>query len=143
VTPLYQQKLALTSPTNGGSSVDIIRSRIKATELVSYCVHKLEILYCRVTVKFKFGQSIFVSCTQLSLDSCGSADVGHPLCREVGSVVYSFCWASLMQSFSDPSPEGLSCDYFCNHLQSLLVHSANCVNTYTMACRRVHTSTPL
>ena len=29
---LYQQKLALTSPTGGGRSVGIVRSRIKATE---------------------------------------------------------------------------------------------------------------
>jgi hypothetical protein len=33
-TPLYPQKLALTSPTSGGRSVGIVRSRTKATELV-------------------------------------------------------------------------------------------------------------
>jgi hypothetical protein len=32
---LYPQKLALTSPTSGGRSVGIVRSRAKATELVS------------------------------------------------------------------------------------------------------------
>ena len=32
VTPLYQQKLALTSPTGGGRSVGIVRVRTKATE---------------------------------------------------------------------------------------------------------------
>jgi hypothetical protein len=33
VTPLYPQKLALTSPTGGGGrSVGIVRSRTKATE---------------------------------------------------------------------------------------------------------------
>jgi len=32
VTPLYPQKLALTSPTGGGRSVGIVRVRIKATE---------------------------------------------------------------------------------------------------------------
>ena len=31
-TPLYPQKLALTSPTGGGRSVSIVRSRTKATE---------------------------------------------------------------------------------------------------------------
>jgi len=35
VTPLYPQKLALTSPTGGGRSVGIVRSRTKATEFVS------------------------------------------------------------------------------------------------------------
>jgi hypothetical protein len=32
VTPLYPQKLALTSPTGGGRSVGIVRSRAKAME---------------------------------------------------------------------------------------------------------------
>ena len=31
-TPLYPQKLALTSPTGGGRSVGIVRVRTKATE---------------------------------------------------------------------------------------------------------------
>jgi hypothetical protein len=33
--PLYPQKLALTSPTGGGRSVGVVRSRTKATELVN------------------------------------------------------------------------------------------------------------
>jgi hypothetical protein len=36
VTTFYQQKLALTSPTSGGCSVGIVRSRIKATVLVNF-----------------------------------------------------------------------------------------------------------
>ena len=43
VTPLYPQKLALTSPTGGGRSVGIIRSRTKATEFsfsFKYTIHK-------------------------------------------------------------------------------------------------------
>jgi len=35
VTPLYPQKLALTSPTGGGRSVGMVRSRTKATEFLS------------------------------------------------------------------------------------------------------------
>jgi hypothetical protein len=34
VTPLYLQKLVLTSPTTGGRSVGIVRLRTKATGLV-------------------------------------------------------------------------------------------------------------
>jgi hypothetical protein len=34
-TRLYPQKLALTSPTSGGRSVGIVRSRTKATDLVT------------------------------------------------------------------------------------------------------------
>jgi len=37
VTPLYPQKLALTSPTGGGRSVGIVRVRTKAT-CVCVCV---------------------------------------------------------------------------------------------------------
>ena len=37
MTPLYPQKLALTSPTGGGRSVGIVRSRTKATEFF-FCV---------------------------------------------------------------------------------------------------------
>jgi len=39
MTPLYPQKLALTSPTGGSRSVGIVRVRTKATELVQlrYC----------------------------------------------------------------------------------------------------------
>ena len=34
VTPFYPQKLALTSPTDGGPSVGIVRLRTKATEFI-------------------------------------------------------------------------------------------------------------
>jgi hypothetical protein len=34
---LYPQELVLTSPTSGGRSVGIVRSRAKATEFVSFC----------------------------------------------------------------------------------------------------------
>jgi len=41
VTPLYPQKLALTSPTGGGRSVGIVVSRTKATEflLLVHIIH--------------------------------------------------------------------------------------------------------
>jgi hypothetical protein len=38
VTLLYQQKLALTSPTSGGRSVDIVRSRTQSTEFSLFLV---------------------------------------------------------------------------------------------------------
>jgi len=41
VTPLYPQKLELTSPTGGGRSVGIVRVRNKATEFVVF-VSKIE-----------------------------------------------------------------------------------------------------
>jgi len=36
VTPLYPQKLALTSPTGSGRSVGIVRVRTKATEFLVF-----------------------------------------------------------------------------------------------------------
>jgi hypothetical protein len=46
---LYRQKLALTSPTSGGRSVGVVRSLIKATQLLvmlSYIDRSFNILYC-------------------------------------------------------------------------------------------------
>jgi hypothetical protein len=40
-TPLYPQKLALTSPTSSGHSVGVVRSRTKATELLCLSEMKL------------------------------------------------------------------------------------------------------
>jgi hypothetical protein len=38
---LYLQKLALTSPTSGCSSVGIVRSRTQATEFVFFCAESV------------------------------------------------------------------------------------------------------
>jgi hypothetical protein len=35
---LYPQKRALTSPTSSGCSIGIVRSRTKATEIISYLI---------------------------------------------------------------------------------------------------------
>ena len=53
VTPLYPQKLALTSPTGGGRSVGIVRSRIKATEF--FLVWGLDISDVFMKVIFYFA----------------------------------------------------------------------------------------
>ena len=46
VTPLYPQKLALTSLTGGGRSVGIVRSRTKATEFSFSLVLYIYIYIC-------------------------------------------------------------------------------------------------
>jgi len=46
VTPLYPQKLALTSPTGGGRSVGIVRVRTKATEFNLYIYIYIYIYIC-------------------------------------------------------------------------------------------------
>ena len=47
VTPLYPQKLALTSPTGGGRSVGIVRVRTKATEfsLCALCKYLIDCVF--------------------------------------------------------------------------------------------------
>jgi len=58
LTPLYPQKLALTSPTGGGHSVGIVCLRTKATEFSFFidskptrcsCSHSI-LFYCKITV---------------------------------------------------------------------------------------------
>ena len=56
LTPLYPQKLALTSPTGGGRSVGIVRSRTKATEF-SFLV----LVLLKLRVHFKL---IYYVCKQ-------------------------------------------------------------------------------
>ena len=46
VTPLYPQKLALTSLTGGGRSVGIVRSRTKATEFIYIYMQLLWQVWC-------------------------------------------------------------------------------------------------
>jgi len=52
VTPLYPQKLALTSPTGGSRSVGIVRVRTKAMEFsFSWTIKRLILLTHGVTMK--------------------------------------------------------------------------------------------
>jgi hypothetical protein len=52
------------------------------------------------------------TCLLLS-ECCGFVDMGRSLWREDGSVVYNCCWPSPAQSFSGPSPGGLSIIFYC------------------------------
>jgi hypothetical protein len=60
VTPLYPQKLAVTSPTGGGRSVGIVRSRTKATEFVCLFVCLLR-LFVVGTLPGESGFLLFLS----------------------------------------------------------------------------------
>jgi hypothetical protein len=53
-------------------------------------------------------------------DSCGYADVGHPLRQEDGSVVYNCCWSSPAKSFSGSSPMGLETIFYCLRFKTSL-----------------------
>ena len=82
VTPLYPQKLALTSPTGGGRSVGIVRSRTKATEFFFYsCVEFVQNIIKHVW-KDDIGINQIVMyytelryCTVVSLCNLGGAGV--------------------------------------------------------------------
>jgi len=62
VTPLYPQKVALTSPTGGGRSVGMVRSRTNATEfsLVLVCSSLQGFLYLEDGSKFTLSVCLFV-----------------------------------------------------------------------------------
>jgi len=49
VTPLYPQKLALTSPTGGGRSVGIVRVRNKATEFFIWGGINVHVVFVNAT----------------------------------------------------------------------------------------------
>jgi hypothetical protein len=83
---------------------------------------KSKLYYDRQSV----GQSVLPSDTHLGpatnfshslfdyfLDSFGFVDLGRPLWREVGSVVFSCCWATPAQPFSALSPTGLISIVYC------------------------------
>jgi hypothetical protein len=67
-TSLYPQKLALTSPTNGGRSVGIVRSRTQTTELND--LH-FNLLYTRLqNLDILFLVNVF----KIKIDSCPIKD---------------------------------------------------------------------
>jgi len=68
VTPLYPQKLALTSPTSGGRSVGIVRVRTKATESELYHIYIASLIkYC---IQPDDGHSYIQLIIQLCYDCC-------------------------------------------------------------------------
>jgi len=73
VTPLYLQKLALTSPTGGGRSVGIVRVRTKATEfsLVLYESVHIDTLW-ECVEEFKIPTKLINMCKTCTKDKkCG------------------------------------------------------------------------
>jgi hypothetical protein len=55
-TPLYPQKLVLSSPTSGGRSIGIVRSRTQDTEFVCLfvCLFVLFLVSVRLVISVKF-----------------------------------------------------------------------------------------
>jgi hypothetical protein len=74
------------------------------------------------------GQSVLELSTHRGLtarflllsDSCEFVDLGLPLWREEGSVVYNCCRPSPAQSFLGPSPVGLVAIFYCLRFETSL-----------------------
>ena len=112
VTPLYPQKLALTSPTGGGCSVGIVNSRTKATEvhLVGFTVeiyYDAARCYRRRTLKLFHGVvfvCLFVSEGRNNVDlswhlTCHRVTVhanNKALCMKVNPVLFGCVHSLLM-----------------------------------------------
>jgi len=61
VTPLYPQKLALTSPTGGGRSVGIVRVRTKATEFSFSAAFTAEVRMTAILIPFLVNYEVRLS----------------------------------------------------------------------------------
>jgi hypothetical protein len=109
----------LTSSQVGGHQTNLLHFWLRRLttlhRLTGLAKSKSKLYYDRQSV----GQSILVSGTHLGpatnfspslfllfLDSFGFVDVGRPLWREVGSVLFSFCRASPGQPLSDLESHG-------------------------------------
>jgi hypothetical protein len=87
-----------------------------------------------------FGYVIACPCRLIYWQSCGSR---RQLTRN-GSLV--LCWVVTALTFWTAKESEVRGTFFVVipfYLQSVPVHSANCVKPYTVACRRVFSSSPL
>ena len=75
VTPLYPQKLALTSPTGGGRSVGMVRLRTKATEF-SFRSHRKFVFQRKRTYSGKRWHLVALSWLRSEAWVCGLLLVG-------------------------------------------------------------------
>ena len=76
MTPLYPQKLALSSPTGGGRSVGIVRSRTKATEFfflinTEMCMSWLLLIPSGVILVNRYFKEIIIPYNSAHLKFCG------------------------------------------------------------------------
>jgi hypothetical protein len=103
------------TPSQGGGI--LTRNSYSATPSQVKVRSQSELCYDRRSV----DQSLLVLSTHLMLktrflllsNSCEFVDLGLPLWREGGSVVYNCCWPSSAHLFSGPSPAGLMTTFCC------------------------------
>jgi len=88
VTPLYPQKLALTSPTGGSRSVGIVRVRTKATEYVAqYVTLKLPVFVIQFSIFSSICCGSVIWRYVLVLNLCGRLGE-RPLLWGAGSEIW-------------------------------------------------------
>jgi len=139
VTPLYPQKLALTSPTGGGRSVGIVCVRTKATE---FSLVYLFVLMCNLAVKPQNKLiSVLCACELHCLLPCEEPtpefcqSILNLLCERIYSISYHritchmYCGVMIyhtLQMLFDAlryKPEGRGFDSRCCHLNFSLKYS--------------------
>ena len=98
VTPLYPQKLALTSPTGGGRSVGIVRVRTKATEFSLYTDGSY--------IRKRSGRSLGTLKQDSALVGPANYGLGYnsidrvrckPFCQELGTRSFRACTAETLE----------------------------------------------
>jgi hypothetical protein len=101
-------------------SRNILSSQVNRATKKASIKSKSKLYYDRQSVGTHLGPAtnFFLSLFDYFSDSFGFVDVGRPLWREVGSVVYSFCRASPAQPFSDLSPTGLMSIFYCLYFET-------------------------
>jgi hypothetical protein len=127
-TPLYPQKLALTSPTSGGRSVDIVRSRTKVTELVGCLLRKLpKTVVCNTicsvslaTVLYKEPIRSAIYLLNWCCVPCNFQRVWHPWKEEIP------LWFSLCSDFDVQEGKNHASSYDPWRPQIFLVVSSLC-----------------
>ena len=99
VTPLHPQKLALTSPTGGGRSVGIVRSRTKATEY-GYDGRHLRISYKQAQLNVLMQLLTLEACiytSQMYTSDMGTKNmhvlpvVSDTICSVILVIICCFC----------------------------------------------------
>ena len=114
VTPLYPQKLALTSPTGGGRSVSsIVRSRTKATESKPFNKFEVDeggqtdergvrISITRANAQGRCADILWVLCDYTQQQNCVRLDITAVGCDKILSadLPYHFIVLELKSGFS-------------------------------------------
>jgi hypothetical protein len=73
--------------------------------------HSASLSWCQAPIRDPWP--MFLLLFLINLVSYGFVDMGRPLWREVGSVVFNCCWASPAKSFSGMSRAGLMFMLYC------------------------------